>query len=82
MCAAPDGEKTELELKKPLSKFDDGKNVGFSAEGYVAAPIGGDSEKIAVSGSFSYSASLLSMAAAALSAGSTNVCGCGQDELN
>ena len=81
MCVTPDGEKTEPELKKPSTESGDGKSVGFSVEGSAVAPIDGDSENIAVSGSFSCSASLLSMAAATLPAGSANVCACGQDEL-
>ena len=52
-CAAPNGEKTEPELKKPLTESYDGKNVGFSTEGFAAVLVDGGSGKIAISGSFS-----------------------------
>ena len=81
MCVAPDSEKTEPELKKPSTESGDEKNVGFSAKGSVAALVDGDNGKIAVSRSFSCSASRLSMAAVTLPAGSANVCACSQDEL-
>ena len=73
MCATLDGDKTGPELNKPLTEFGDRKNVGFLAKCSTASPVDGDRRKIAVSGSFSCSASRFSMAVVALPTGSDNV---------
>ena len=74
LCVTPDGENTEpMFQKKPLTKLGDEKNVGFQVEGSVAVPIDEGSIKIEISGLFSWSPSLLSLATATLLDGSANV---------